>query len=80
MTAARFLTLALIACVPLAQAAERGGKVLRQLGERAQQTHTSSMVVLRDGKVVAEYYASGTDPGPIELMSATKSVVALGAG
>ena len=80
MTAAWFLTLALIACVPLAQAAERGGKVLRQLGERAQQTHTSSMVVLRDGKVVAEYYASGTDPGPIELMSATKSVVALGAG
>ncbi|MCL1635650.1 beta-lactamase family protein [Luteimonas sp. SX5] len=50
------------------------------LVEGARNSRSDAMLVLRDGKTVAEYYRSGQAPGPIEMMSATKSIVALAIG
>ena len=54
-------------------------EALRRLIRRAEETHTDALVVLKDGRLVAEYY-SGAERGPIEAMSATKSVVNLAVG
>ncbi len=59
---------------PAAQAA------LDTLLERGKATHSDTVLVLHDGQPIGHYYRDGTPPGPIELMSATKSVVALGIG
>lgn len=48
--------------------------------EGAKASRSDAMLVLRDGKAIAEYYRSGQAPGPIEMMSATKSIVALAIG
>ena len=53
---------------------------LATLLERGKATHSDTVLVLRDGKPIGHYYRNGAAPGPIELMSATKSVVALGIG
>ena len=53
---------------------------LQQLLERGRQTHSDAVLVLQDGHEIGHYYAGGKAPGPIELMSVTKSVVALGIG
>ena len=42
-------------------------------------SHSDALLVLRDGEVLLERYREG-EPAPIELMSATKSVVAIGVG
>src|SRR5690606_27116187 len=42
-------------------------------------SHSDSLLVIRDGEVLLERYRDG-EPAPIELMSATKSVVAIGIG
>lgn len=55
-------------------------KALAQLLERGKQTHSSAVLVLQDGHELGHYYPGGKAPGPIELMSVTKSVVALGVG
>ncbi|MGY1530219.1 serine hydrolase [Luteimonas sp. A649] len=48
--------------------------------ERAgRDSHSDALLVMRDGDVLLEQYGEG-ERGPIELMSATKSVVALGIG
>ena len=47
---------------------------LDKLIERAKATHSDALIVLKDGKVAAEWY-SGGKPEKIELMSCTKSVV-----
>lgn len=60
--------------VPLARDA------LQQLLDRGRQTHSDAVLVLQDGHEIGHYYASGKPPGPIESMSVTKSVVALGIG
>lgn len=59
---------------PAAQAA------LQHLLERGKATHSDAVLVRHDGKTIGHYYRGGKPPGPIELMSATKSVVALGIG
>ncbi|GAA3914589.1 serine hydrolase domain-containing protein [Luteimonas lutimaris] len=59
---------------PAAQAA------LDHLLDKARSTHSAAVLVLRDGKPVGRYDRDGKPPGAIELMSATKSVVALGIG
>jgi CubicO group peptidase (beta-lactamase class C family) len=59
---------------PAAQAA------LDTLLARGKATHSDTVLVLHDGTPIGHYYRDGTPPGPIELMSATKSVVALGIG
>jgi len=81
---ARFavLALALSATLPawagtLSPAAD---SALQQLLERGRQTHSDAVLVLQDGREIGHYYADGKAPGPIELMSVTKSVVALGIG
>ncbi len=48
--------------------------------ERAgRESHSDALLVMRDGEVLLEHYSDG-GPVPIELMSATKSVVAIGIG
>lgn len=48
--------------------------------ERAgRDSHSDALLVMRDGEVLLEHYAD-EGSGPIELMSATKSVVAVGIG
>jgi CubicO group peptidase (beta-lactamase class C family) len=54
--------------------------VLKQLVARAEETQTSVLVVLRDGKRVAEYPSRGVPTRLMDLRSATKSVVALAVG
>jgi CubicO group peptidase (beta-lactamase class C family) len=76
------LTLALFAALPvqagtLSTAAD---SALQQLLERGKQTHSSAILVLQDGREIGHYYPDNKAPGPIELMSVTKSVVALGIG
>ncbi|HEY0197271.1 MAG TPA: serine hydrolase domain-containing protein [Rhodanobacter sp.] len=53
---------------------------LQQLLARGRQTHSSAVLVLQDGHELGHYYPDDKAPGPIELMSVTKSVVALGIG
>jgi CubicO group peptidase (beta-lactamase class C family) len=53
---------------------------LQQLLQRGKETHSDAVLVLQDGRELGHYYAHDKTPGPIELMSVTKSVVALGIG
>lgn len=55
-------------------------KALAHLLERGKQTHSNVVLVLLDGHELGHYYPDDKAPGPIELMSVTKSVVALGIG
>ncbi|EIM00010.1 beta-lactamase family protein [Rhodanobacter denitrificans] len=55
-------------------------KALAQLLERGRQTHSNAVLVLQNGHELGHYYPNDKAPGPIELMSVTKSVVALGIG
>jgi CubicO group peptidase (beta-lactamase class C family) len=50
-----------------------------RLKKRAEQTDSDAVVVVKDGKLVAEW-TFGKDLGPIHAMSATKSVVGLAVG
>jgi CubicO group peptidase (beta-lactamase class C family) len=53
---------------------------LQQLLDRGRQTHSHAVLVLQDGHELGHYYPNEKAPSPIELMSVTKSVVALGIG
>lgn len=52
---------------------------LDSLVELAASARSDALVVLQDGRIVGEWYF-GRDPGPIQTMSATKSVVSLSVG
>ena len=52
---------------------------LERLVKRAEETHSDALVVLQDGKLVGDW-RFGKPAGPIEAMSATKSVVGLAIG
>jgi len=54
-------------------------KAFDRLMERARQTESDALIILKDGKTVGEWYFDKPQ-GPIEAMSATKSVVALAIG
>lgn len=76
------LALSLCAALP-ARAADlppAARTALQQLLERGKQTHSDSVLVMQDGHELGHYYPNDKAPGPIELMSVTKSVVALGIG
>ena len=83
-----FLVFALALAFPLSSVASAGAPALPpaartaldQLLERGRQSHSDAIVVMRDGREIAHYYPDGAAPGPIDLMSVTKSVVALGIG
>ena len=59
---------------PMAEAA------LQRVLDGGRDSHSDAVLVLMDGEELGHHYRGGTPPGPIELMSATKSVVALGIG
>lgn len=63
-----------------AKAAPTAEAATAALVEGAKASRSSAMLVMRDGEIVAEYYRSGKAPAPIEMMSATKSIVALAIG
>jgi len=52
---------------------------LERLVKRAEETHSDALVVLKDGKLIGDW-RFGKPAGPIEAMSATKSVVNLAIG
>ncbi len=51
---------------------------LEALIARAKETRSSALVVMKDGKVIADWHSG--DAHPIETMSATKSIVSLAIG
>ncbi|HUH91227.1 MAG TPA: serine hydrolase domain-containing protein [Lysobacter sp.] len=53
---------------------------LQRILDGGRDSHSDSVLVLADGAELGHYYRDDKAPGPIELMSATKSVVALGIG
>ncbi|MGY0557077.1 serine hydrolase domain-containing protein [Lysobacter sp. A421] len=53
---------------------------LQRILDGGRDSHSDSVLVLADGVELGHYYRDDKAPGPIELMSATKSVVALGIG
>ena len=53
--------------------------VLDKILQRAKETHSNSVLVIKDGKTFAEYYA-GDKNEKIQLMSCTKSIVSLAIG
>jgi len=52
---------------------------LGKLVKRAEETHSDALVLIKNGKLIGEWYF-GHDEGPIHAMSVTKSVVSLGIG
>jgi CubicO group peptidase (beta-lactamase class C family) len=52
----------------------------KKLEEGAEASHTTALVVVKDGKIVAEKYRSGYDRGPLVAMSASKSIVSMAMG
>lgn len=52
---------------------------LERLLERARKTESDALIIVKDGKAVGEWYFD-KPPGPIEAMSATKSIVGLAFG
>jgi len=54
--------------------------LLRDFQASAQQHEADAVVVLKDGQTWLDYRREGVAAGPIQMMSATKSLVALGIG
>lgn len=54
-------------------------QALAAIEQAGRESHSDTLLVLHDGEVLLDY-SREPEPGPIELMSATKSVVALGVG
>lgn len=53
--------------------------LLDKILQRAKETHSSSVLIIKDGKIIGEYYAADKNE-KIELMSCTKSIVSLAIG
>jgi CubicO group peptidase (beta-lactamase class C family) len=63
-----------------AAATDPASAALHTLLDGARASHSDTMLVIRNGRVLGRYDRSGRPAGPLELMSVTKSVVALGIG
>jgi CubicO group peptidase (beta-lactamase class C family) len=61
-------------------ASEAASPAVQNLVRDAIAQHSSSILVMRDGKVLAQYRDPALKPGGFDMMSATKSVVGLGIG
>jgi len=77
-----FVVILGMACTPafaagLSPSAEAA---LQRVLDGGRDSHSDAVLVLGDGEELGRFYRGGTPPGPIELMSATKSIVALGIG
>ncbi|WP_426285992.1 serine hydrolase domain-containing protein [Luteibacter sp. E-22] len=69
----------LVASPTLAAPSTSAQKIsLEALLKRSETSHSDAMVIWQDGREIGHYYKNGKAPGPIDLMSVTKSVVALG--
>jgi CubicO group peptidase (beta-lactamase class C family) len=55
-------------------------QTLTRLVATAKSSRSDTLLIVRNGKVLAEYHSSGSPPEPIELMSVTKGFVALAVG
>src|SRR5262245_54584241 len=55
------------------------GVALDRLLERAHESKSDAVIIFKDGRLVGEWYF-GKPRGPIEAMSATKSIVGLAVG
>ena len=62
-----------------AQSESVNQKVLDKILQRAKETHSSSVLIIKDGKIIGEYYG-GEKNEKVELMSSTKSIVSLAIG
>jgi CubicO group peptidase (beta-lactamase class C family) len=76
------LALALFVALPsfAATLSPAANSALKQLLDGGRRTHSGAVLVLQDGHEIGHYYPNDKAPGPVELMSVTKSVVALGVG
>ena len=63
-----------------AWAASEASSAAQNLVQEAIAQHSSSLLVMRDGKVLAQYRDPALKSDELDMMSATKSVVALGIG
>ena len=63
----------------IAQSTTSDKQILDRILQRAQQTHSNSVLVIKDRKTVVEYYA-GDRTEKFQLMSCTKSIVSLAVG
>lgn len=61
-------------------ATEAPSRASQNLVQEAIAQHSSSLLVMRDGKVLAQYRDPALKSDELDMMSATKSVVALGIG
>lgn len=61
-------------------ATEAPSRAAQNLVQEAIAQHSSSLLVMRDGKVLAQYRDPALKSEELDMMSATKSVVALGIG
>lgn len=78
----RFLLAASLALLAgTADAADHArDKAIQALLDGARASHSDTMLVVRDGAVLAAYRKPGEPSGGIEMMSATKSLVGVGIG
>ncbi len=76
------IALSLLVAMPVVAAPLSSSQevALKHLLDRGAPTRSDAIVVWQDGRELGHYYAGGKAPGPIELMSVTKSVVALAIG
>lgn len=74
------LALTLLGAAPAMADTPAHAAALQQLLDRGKQTHSHAVLVMQDGRELGHYYPNDKVRGPIELMSVTKSVVALGIG
>ncbi len=73
--------LALLAVEPSALGqVDASAKTLDVLRKRAAESHSDSVIVFKNDELVLEWYADKMPPGPIDLMSCTKSIVNLAIG
>ena len=55
-------------------------KALETIRTKAAESHSDAVLVYKDDKPILEWYAGNKTPGPIELMSCTKSIVSVAIG
>lgn len=62
------------------RAQNAGGQILDKIIERAKASHSDSLLIMRDGKIIGEYYENDRKDAKHDLMSCTKSIVSLAVG
>ena len=76
-----FASLAALTCASaMAALTPAQEAALRAVAARAQASESDAVLVLQNGQILLDHHRSGATPGAIEMMSCTKSLVALGIG